>query len=45
MVGAIRGSTKREPTVVGKPSGFMLDNIAAQVRSNSPQAAAQLSSA
>lgn len=28
MVGAIRGSTKREPTVVGKPSGFMLDNIA-----------------
>lgn len=28
MVGAIKGSTKREPTVVGKPSGFMLDNIA-----------------
>eukprot|EP00195_Chlamydomonas_chlamydogama_P006369 CAMPEP_0202895598 /NCGR_PEP_ID=MMETSP1392-20130828/4751_1 /ASSEMBLY_ACC=CAM_ASM_000868 /TAXON_ID=225041 /ORGANISM="Chlamydomonas chlamydogama, Strain SAG 11-48b" /LENGTH=333 /DNA_ID=CAMNT_0049580647 /DNA_START=200 /DNA_END=1202 /DNA_ORIENTATION=- len=28
MVGAIVGSTKREPTVVGKPSGFMLDNIA-----------------
>lgn len=23
------GSTKREPTVVGKPSDFMLDNIAA----------------
>jgi ribonucleotide monophosphatase NagD (HAD superfamily) len=22
------GSTKREPTVVGKPSEFMLDNIA-----------------
>lgn len=29
MVGAIVGSTRREPTVVGKPSGFMLDNIAA----------------
>lgn len=28
MVGAIRGSTKREPTVVGKPSDFMLGNIA-----------------
>jgi phosphoglycolate phosphatase len=28
MVGAIRGSTKREPTVVGKPADFMLDNIA-----------------
>lgn len=28
MVGAIVGSTKREPTTVGKPSGFMLDNIA-----------------
>lgn len=28
MVGAIRGSTKREPTVVGKPSEFMLANIA-----------------
>ncbi len=28
MVGAIVGSTKREPTVVGKPSDFMLDNIA-----------------
>jgi phosphoglycolate phosphatase len=30
MVGAIVGSTKREPTVVGKPAGFMLDNIAKQ---------------
>lgn len=30
MVGAIVGSTKREPTVVGKPSGFMLENIARQ---------------
>jgi phosphoglycolate phosphatase len=28
QVGAIRGSTKREPTVVGKPQGFMLKNIA-----------------
>ncbi|EFN52873.1 hypothetical protein CHLNCDRAFT_58743 [Chlorella variabilis] len=28
MVGAIRGSTKREPTVVGKPAEFMLANIA-----------------
>ncbi|KAI7841124.1 hypothetical protein COHA_005095 [Chlorella ohadii] len=28
MVGAIRGSTKREPTVVGKPAEFMLENIA-----------------
>ncbi|GBF92576.1 phosphoglycolate phosphatase [Raphidocelis subcapitata] len=30
MVGAIVGSTKREPHVVGKPSGFMLQNIAEQ---------------
>jgi phosphoglycolate phosphatase len=30
MVGAIQGSTKREPEVVGKPSGFMLSNIAEQ---------------
>jgi len=28
MVGAIRGSTKREPIVVGKPAEFMLANIA-----------------
>ena len=28
MVGAIVGSCKREPHVVGKPSDFMLDNIA-----------------
>ena len=28
MVGAIKGSTKREPTVVGKPAAFMLDYIA-----------------
>jgi phosphoglycolate phosphatase len=28
QVGAIKGSTKREPTVVGKPEGFMLQNIA-----------------
>ena len=28
MVGAIRGSTKREPTIVGKPADFMLKNIA-----------------
>lgn len=32
MVGAIRGSTKREPIIVGKPNGFMLDNIASKVR-------------
>jgi phosphoglycolate phosphatase len=30
MVGAIKGSTKREPTVVGKPEEFMLANIAAK---------------
>lgn len=29
MVGAIVGSTKREPIVVGKPSDFMLKNISA----------------
>lgn len=28
MVGAIKGSTKREPIVVGKPADFMLENIA-----------------
>lgn len=28
MVGAIKGSTKHEPTVVGKPADFMLSNIA-----------------
>merc|ERR1712087_551032 len=28
MVGCIKGSTQTEPTVVGKPSGFMLDDIA-----------------
>ncbi len=32
MVGAIRGSTKREPTVVGKPADFMLENIAAKFK-------------
>ena len=30
MVGAIKGSTKLDPIIVGKPSGFMLDNIAAK---------------
>jgi len=30
MVGAIRGSTQTEPTVVGKPSSFMLEDVAAQ---------------
>ncbi|KAI3431665.1 hypothetical protein D9Q98_004712 [Chlorella vulgaris] len=30
MVGAIKGSTKREPIVVGKPAEFMLENIATQ---------------
>lgn len=28
MVGALVGSTKREPLTVGKPSEFMLENIA-----------------
>lgn len=28
MVGAIAGSTKREPITVGKPAEFMLENIA-----------------
>jgi phosphoglycolate phosphatase len=28
MVGVILGSTKQEPTVVGKPSTFMLDYLA-----------------
>lgn len=31
MVGAIVGSTKREPTTVGKPSDFMLKNISASL--------------
>ena len=30
MVGAIKGSTKRDPTVVGKPAEFMLADIAAK---------------
>lgn len=28
MVGAIQGSTQREPLVVGKPSTFMMDYLA-----------------
>lgn len=28
MVGAIKGSTKRDPIIVGKPAEFMLENIA-----------------
>lgn len=28
MVGAIKGSTKKEPLVVGKPSTFMMDYLA-----------------
>lgn len=28
MVGAIKGSTKKEPTVVGKPSTFMMEYLA-----------------
>lgn len=28
MVGAVRGSTQREPIVVGKPSTFMMDYLA-----------------
>lgn len=27
MVGAIKGSTQREPLVVGKPSTFMMDHV------------------
>lgn len=27
MVGAIHGSTKKEPLVVGKPSTFMMDYL------------------
>lgn len=30
MVGAIKGSTKREPLVVGKPSTFMMDYLASE---------------
>jgi phosphoglycolate phosphatase len=30
QVGAIKGSSQREPTVVGKPEGFMLADIAAK---------------
>ncbi|CAD7694913.1 unnamed protein product [Ostreobium quekettii] len=30
MVGALKGSSQREPTVVGKPADFMLQNIADQ---------------
>lgn len=30
MVGCIKGCTGKEPIVVGKPSGFMMDNIAAK---------------
>jgi phosphoglycolate phosphatase len=30
QVGAIKGSTKREPTIVGKPERFMLDDIASK---------------
>eukprot|EP00892_Ulva_mutabilis_P002659 jgi/Ulvmu1/12394/UM009_0040.1 len=30
MVGAIKGSSQREPTVVGKPAAFMLEDIAAK---------------
>ena len=32
MVGAIAGSAAREPTTVGKPSTFMLDDIADQFK-------------
>ena len=37
MVGAIVGSCKREPIVVGKPSDFMLDNIATTFKLNKSQ--------
>lgn len=30
QVGAIKGSSQREPTVVGKPADFMLKDIAAK---------------
>ena len=31
-MGAIKGATKREPTVVGKPAAFMLEDIATRFR-------------
>ncbi|KAL2651118.1 hypothetical protein R1flu_019246 [Riccia fluitans] len=37
MVGAIKGSTKKEPTVVGKPSTFMLDYLANKFKINKKQ--------
>lgn len=30
MVGAIKGSTRKEPIVVGKPSTFMMDYVSKQ---------------
>lgn len=30
MVGAIKGSTQKEPLVVGKPSTFMMDHVASK---------------
>jgi ribonucleotide monophosphatase NagD (HAD superfamily) len=30
MVGAIKGSTKKEPLVLGKPSTFMIDCLASE---------------
>jgi phosphoglycolate phosphatase len=32
MVGAIKGSTKKEPLVVGKPSTFMMDYLASEFK-------------
>jgi hypothetical protein len=32
MVGAIKGSTKKEPLVVGKPSTFMMDYLASEYK-------------
>eukprot|EP00475_Leptophrys_vorax_P018740 TRINITY_DN25619_c0_g1_i1.p2 TRINITY_DN25619_c0_g1~~TRINITY_DN25619_c0_g1_i1.p2 ORF type:complete len:177 (-),score=18.46 TRINITY_DN25619_c0_g1_i1:209-697(-) len=37
MVGALKGSTKKEPTVVGKPSTFMMDYLAQKFGINKTQ--------
>eukprot|EP00246_Nothoceros_aenigmaticus_P003434 TRINITY_DN14596_c0_g1_i2.p1 TRINITY_DN14596_c0_g1~~TRINITY_DN14596_c0_g1_i2.p1 ORF type:complete len:380 (-),score=75.11 TRINITY_DN14596_c0_g1_i2:299-1438(-) len=37
MVGAIKGSTKKEPIVVGKPSTFMMDYLAQKFRISKSQ--------
>jgi len=37
MVGAIKGSTRRDPIIVGKPADFMLKNIADRFNLNRDQ--------